>query len=198
MIPRRIGIFGGSFNPIHNGHLNICNAFLMSGSIDELWVIPVFDPPHKSSDDLLSFDDRFEMTKIAFQSFSSVKILDIEKLLPKPNYTLQTLQYLKEQNDDASFILCIGSDSLTYFHTWYNYKSILDITTLLVAKRAGYVYTKIETEILNKVVFVDSSIFPESSTAIREEIKIKGFSNQIPSEVMYYIKKHNLFSSVTD
>lgn len=194
MSNNRIGIFGGSFNPVHNGHLHICNAFLNSNLIDELWVIPVYDPPHKPSEQLLAFNHRFEMTKLAFKSLSQVRVLDLEKDLPRPNYTLKTIEYLKSTYQDKTFLLCLGGDSLKYFDTWYKYETLLKAVKLVVVKRENISYDGIKPSILNRTMIIETDVTPESSSDIRIEINKTGSSNQIPVEVMNYIRLNKLYT----
>lgn len=197
MSKRRIGIFGGSFNPVHNGHIHICQAFLDSNLIDELWIIPVFDPPHKPSEQLVSFSHRLEMTKLAFRNIPNIIVIDIEKELAKPNYTLKTIKYLKATYPDLDFLLCIGGDSLEYFNTWYEYESLLELVELLVVKRKDVSYNSVETKILDRSNFILSEITPESSSEIRDEIASTGSTIQVPTEVFSYIQLNHLYRSTS-
>lgn len=193
MRKRRIGIFGGSFNPIHNGHVHLCHSYLDSGLIDELWVIPVYDPPHKSLSELLPFKHRLEMTRLAFIREHRIKVLDVENHLPQPNYTLNTLEYLKSEYPECDFYLCIGGDSLNQFHTWYQYQSILKLTKLLVAKREHFDVHDVSSEVLDRTTFISTKLTPESSTSIRQQLSQTHFTSDLPKEVMTYIQNHRLF-----
>jgi len=191
----RIGLFGGSFNPVHNGHIRICKAFLSSNLIDELWIIPVYDPPHKSTGKLLSFLHRFEMVRIAFSEMSKVSVVDIEKDLPKPNFTLNTVNYLKSIYPDATFLLCLGGDSLKYFETWYEYKALLKLVQLLIVDRENINFDDVDSAVLNRTTFIRNEITPESSSEIRDELISTGTTIQIPVEVLNYIRKNKLYTS---
>lgn len=198
MINQRIGIFGGSFNPVHNGHIHICKAFLNSKLIDELWIIPVFDPPHKVLEHLVSFEHRLEMTKIAFSNLENVRVIGVESELPKPNYTLKTVEYLQNEFPDKIFLLCIGGDSLNYFDTWYEYEDLLNKVQLLVVKRENVSYDGVKDLILNRSVFIRSDVTNESSSEIRKELELTGKTNQIPVEVLNYILKNKLYTSTSN
>ncbi len=134
----RIGIFGGAFNPVHNGHLAIAEAFLNSRLIHRLLILPTPDPPHKESRELAPFRHRFRMLQIAFEEADNVEISDLETRLDPPSYTVRTIRHLQETQPDTLWYLCIGSDSLEQFTGWYRYREILDRVSLIVAARGGY------------------------------------------------------------
>lgn len=193
MSNQKIGIFGGTFNPVHNGHLHICRAFLDSSLIDELWIIPVFDPPHKPSEQLISFDHRFEMTKLAFSRIANVKVLEIERELPRPNYTLKTVEYLMSTYSDKTYLLCLGGDSLKHFDTWYMYEELLKKVQLIVVKREPISFDGVKNSILQRSIFIQSKLTPESSSDIRKDIENTGTTNQLPEDVLNYIRTNDLF-----
>lgn len=198
MSKRRIGIFGGSFNPVHNGHIHICNAFLKSNLIDELWVIPVYDPPHKPSELLVPYVNRLEMTRLAFEKMSNVNVSEVESELSRPNYTLKTIEYFQSKYPDSKFYLCIGGDSLTYFHTWFKYKQLIELVNLIVVNRDNSSFSGVESIILQRTHFIQCDITPESSIDIRAEIAEKGNTTQVPPAVMDYIRKFKLYGLVSD
>lgn len=151
--PERIGLFGGHFNPPHNGHVALVKAVLMSQIVDRVWVIPTYIPPHRGqhgaeyggeggfdpemSKAAHSYPHRLQMTRLAFADMAHTDVLDIESSLQPPSYTSQTLIHLRLANPDTRFFLCIGEDSLRSFHTWHRFEEILDQVTLLVAQRPG-------------------------------------------------------------
>lgn len=190
----RIGIFGGVFDPVHVGHISIAQSFLNSNVVQELIVLPSSVPPHKETADITSFHHRMEMLKLAFKRVENVRISDLETRLPSPSYTLQTISYLQENNPGALFYLCIGQDSLQTFTSWYQYKSILDRITLIVAERPGYNKHDIPEELLEKSIFTDHRPVKISSTKIRKlagyDLNIEG---DLPDSVLEYIEKHNLY-----
>lgn len=189
----RVGIFGGSFDPVHIGHKKQCESYLASGLIDEIWVVPAYVPPHKSLSKLASYSDRLTMLKLAFINSEGVFVKDIESNLPVPNYTLKTLEFLKSTYPDIDFSLCIGSDSLAEFHTWYEYKRIIGNTQLLVAVRPGVDLSSIDPSILKKSILVDHIPIDISSSEIRKELARSGTSKGLDDSVLNYIIEHKLY-----
>lgn len=190
---KRIGLFGGSFDPVHNGHLEAVNSFLGSGLIDEIWILLTPDPPHKTDQKKTDFDHRYHMLKLAFQESDNTKISDVEKDLPKPSYTLQTIHHLKNQYPDYTFFLCLGEDSLQSFHKWHKYDEILEECTLMVVNRPGFDHSGVDSEILKKTIFVDHKPMNISSTEIRQTPDSSALMN-LPDEVQKYIQKNNLYT----
>lgn len=175
------------------GHIKIARSFLNSGLIRELLILLTPSPPHKESTNQTGFSHRFEMLKLAFQSQEKVRISDLEKDLPQPSYTLQTIEYLQNRYPDVIFYLCLGEDSLRDFHKWYKYKTILERVTLLVAKRPGVDTSSVDPEILEKVIFIDHEPVSISSTEIRN--KRRELTTNLPPAVAEYIEKQNLYRS---
>ena len=188
---KRVGVFGGSFDPVHQGHTHIVNEFLASGLIDELLILLTPDPPHKEKSAQAYYDHRLKMLELAFADFQNVVISDLEKSLPVPSYTLQTIQYLKRENPGYTYFLCMGEDSIASFHTWYRYEDLLNQVTLVVANRPGITSKQISKEILEKTIFLNNSEVNISSTEIRlSEIE----DTVVPQQVAQYIRKHKLYT----
>lgn len=188
---KRVGIFGGSFDPVHNGHIQIAQSFLKSGLIRELLILLTPSPPHKQEMDQTDYLHRYKMLKLAFQSVDQIRVSDLEQNLPQPSYTLHTIEHLQKQYPECIFYLCLGEDSLRDFHEWYRYKKILERVNLLVAKRPDTDTSAVDPEILEKTIFIDHEPVPVSSTDIREKKGEK--NNDLPPAVADYIKKHNLY-----
>lgn len=190
---KRIGLFGGSFDPIHNGHLAAVNSFLDSGLVDEVWILLTPDPPHKTDRQLTKYEHRYEMLNLVFRNWDRVKISEVESKLPKPSYTLQSILYLKNEHPETLFYFCLGEDSLESFHKWHKYWDILNETALLVVERPGSDHKDVDPEILEKTIFLDHQSVDVSSTGIREEMKFV-LENNLPMEVQNYIQKHQLYT----
>ncbi len=189
----KVGLFGGTFDPVHRGHISIAESFLNSGYIDELWILLTPFPPHKLKEKHVDYPNRLNMLKSAF-AYLNVKILTIENELPKPSYTYRTIQHLKSENPNTSFFFCMGEDSLEKFGTWKHYDLILNEADLLVAKRPDTNHEEVSKEILGKTVFVDHHPIDISSTEIRERIKEKDFIEKVlPDDVISLISKENLY-----
>lgn len=189
-----IGLLGGTFDPVHNGHLAIAKSFLASGFIDQLWILLTPDPPHKTEQTLTDYEDRLKMLRLAFQSEEKVKISDLEQQLPKPSYTVQTLRYLSKKYPDQKFYLCVGGDSIRDFKQWKNWEEILDYCELLVARRPSDNELSLDSNIVTKAHFVAHHPIEISSTAIRRQIgNGEDVANLVPRPVYAYIEKNNLY-----
>lgn len=192
----RIGIFGGAFDPVHLGHVKIAGSFLASKIIDKLLVLPTPVSPHKKDQEQTPFEHRYEMLKLAFQEFDKVLVSDLESHLPKPSYTLRTIESLQEKHPQNKYFLCIGEDSLAAFHTWWKYEEILKRTPLIVASRPGTDSSSIAGEILERAIFIDHTEVDVSSTEIREKASMKDDSLKllVPGSVAHYIFNNKLYS----
>lgn len=192
----RIGIFGGTFDPVHNGHLSIARSFLDSGYIDELWILPSPDPPHKTDQTLTEFPLRKRMLEAAFSPFGNVVVSDLENRLPHPSYTIQTIEHLKKQYPEKTFYLCIGEDSLIEFDTWYKPGRILEECELLVASRPGIDTEGVRSEIMRRSHFVDHEPVQISSTELRSRLREgKDVDNLLPDPVLKIIEKQELYQN---
>ena len=189
-----IGLMGGSFNPVHNGHTAIANSFLQSDIIDELWVLLTPESPHKEDEKSAQYFHRFEMLKMAFQDTKNVFVSDFEKQLPTPSYTIRTISEIKQKYSDKTFFLCLGEDSLAGFKTWHKWDEILDSVSLLIASRPDLQPT--DKALIEKAHFVDHDEIDISSTEVREKIARKvDVEGLIPDSVLAYINEHNLYTS---
>lgn len=188
---KRTGIFGGSFDPVHNGHISLVRSFLKSGLIDDLLILLTPDPPHKKDIKKVSYLHRMEMLKLAFPKTAKITISDLETTLPLPSYTFQTIQYLEKNYPDICYYLCIGEDSLAAFETWYKYEEILARVDLLTAERPGYDTDRIPERIKESVIFADHIPVDLSSTRLRS-LGNKGIYD-CPQSVIDYIRKHRLY-----
>lgn len=193
-MPERIGLFGGTFDPVHKGHQSIADSFLRSEFISELWILLTPYPPHKSSTKQASYKTRLQMLEEVFSETAHVKINTIENTLPKPSYSVLTIRYLKNAFPDNTFYFCMGEDSLTQFHTWKFNEEILDECKLLVAERPGADHSKVDPKILSRTHFVEHIPLDISSTRIKEKIQTgEPFSEDIPESVFNIIKKEQLY-----
>lgn len=189
---KRVGIFGGTFDPVHSGHVQAVHSFLLSGLIDEIWVLLSPDPPHKKRENNVpSYEHRLNMLQIAFRDIENVTISTLERELPTPSYTLRTLLHLKEAYPEILFFLCVGEDSVASFHTWHKYREILNECTLLAVKRPGADRKNAKEEVLEKTIFVDHQPIKISSTGIRKG-KMES-AEPLPDKVADYIDQHELY-----
>ena len=167
---KNIGLYFGTFNPIHMGHLAIANHMAEFSDLDELWMVVTPHNPHKKKNSLLDNHHRYEMVYRATQSYPKLKPSDIEFKLPQPNYTVHTLAYLQEKYTEDQFHLIMGEDNLKSFHKWKNYEAILENHTIYVYPRIAE--GTVETQFTNhpKIHRVDAPIMEISSTFIRKAI----------------------------
>lgn len=156
---QRTGIFGGSFNPIHNGHIALAQQLRKAAALDEVWLMVSPQNPLKQESDLLADHLRFMMAQKAVEDVEGIVASDFEFHLPKPSYTWITLQALSQHYPDREFVLMIGGDNWAHFTRWYHWKDILRQYDVVVYPRDEYPGT------------VDSELYPVSSTEIRERVR---------------------------
>lgn len=166
----RIGLFFGSFNPIHIGHLVIADVMATHTDLDQVWFVVSPQNPFKSSRSLLHEFDRLKMVELAIADNYKLKAVDVEFHMPRPSYTADTLAYLSDKHPDHEFRLIIGEDNLVHFHKWKNYQSILDHYGLYVYPRPDVDKNKIQVSHEN-IRYVSSPMLDISATFIREAIK---------------------------
>lgn len=192
----RTGIYGGSFNPIHNGHIALARQMLDAGLMDEVWfVVSPLNPFKKENNDLLSDELRLEMTQLALEDEPNMMAKDFEFHLPKPSYSWQTLKALTEQYPEREFILIIGADNWQAFHLWYNYQEILDNFSIVIYPREGIDVDK--NHLPKNAKLLNTQLYPISSTQVRQYIKEgKSIDDLIPKKIItkaikYYKEKQN-------
>ena len=132
---KRVGIMGGSFDPIHNGHLIISERAKEQFDLDKVIFIPTGNPPHKNDTEMSSVRDRFNMTSLAIRKNDKYSISDIETASKDTTYTVNTLKTLSDNNKDFDLYFILGADSFVNFKSWKNYGEILDKYNIIVAKR---------------------------------------------------------------
>jgi nicotinate-nucleotide adenylyltransferase len=188
----KIGLFFGSFNPIHVGHLVIANYVVEYAQIDQLWFVVSPQNPLKKKAGLLDDYQRLEMVHRAVGDDPRFRVSNIEFNLPKPSFTIDTLAYLNEKFPQHHFSIIIGSDNLESFHKWKNYEVILENYGIIVYPRPGFDQAKIK--ISPNITIADAPFMDISSTFIRSAIKEgKNVSYFLPAKVWEYIDEMGFY-----
>lgn len=189
----KIGLYFGTFNPIHIGHLIIANHMAEHSDLDQIWMVVTPHNPHKQKNTLLDDYHRLEMVFLATKDLPKINPSDVEFKLPQPNYTVNTLAHLQEKYPQHEFSLIMGEDNLNSLHKWKNYEVILQNHNIYVYPRLAS--GEIDPQFINheKIHRIGAPVIELSSTFIRESIKNKkNVVPMLPSKVWEYID-HNLF-----
>ena len=190
----KIGLYFGSFNPIHIGHLIIANHILNETDLQKIWFIVSPQNPFKNSDSLLNEYDRLHLVRKAIEEDSRLKASDIEFSLPKPSYTIDTLTYLAEKYPDHKFSIVIGSDSFQNIEKWKNPEALIKSYSFIVYKRPGF---EIDNKLQANILVLEAPLLDISATHIRELIqKGKSIKYLVPQIVEEEIAKGGLFKKL--
>ena len=188
----KIAIFGGSFDPIHNGHLSLAREALRCGLAGEVWFMVSPQNPHKQSCALTDEAQRLEMVKLAVGGEEGLVACDFEFSLPRPSYTFNTLQALEECYPHCEFSLLIGADNWTKFDRWYKAAEILSRYRIIVYPRDNDVVPVLP----DGVVWLPAQLCDVSSTMVREAVAAgRPVSGLVPSVVEAYVKKNELYKN---
>ncbi len=201
MANTNIGLFFGTFNPIHVGHLILGNFMAQVPQIDQVWFVVTPRNPFKSKDTLLADVHRLALVREAIEDNPRLEASNIEFDMPQPNYTVKTLAVLSEKYPDKNFTLIMGEDNLRGFHKWKNYEVILENYDVLVYPRVYTeneipVVSEKEKELLNhpKVQLVDAPLMKVSSSTIRTMIaQGKDVQYILPHKVYTYVNEMNFY-----
>ncbi len=192
---KKVGLYFGTFNPIHIGHLTIANHMVEFSNLDEVWFVVTPQSPFKVKSSLLDNHHRYQMVYDVVAEYPKLKPSNIEFNLPQPNYTVNTLVHLEEKYGDTyNFSLIMGEDNLKGLHKWKNYEVILENHMI-------YVYPRISDNLIpeqfknhEKVAYVAAPIMEISSTFIRKSIKAgKNIKPLLPATVWKYIDEMNFY-----
>ena len=190
----KIGLYFGTFNPIHVGHLIIANHMAENSDLDEIWMVVTPQNPFKKKSSLLDNYHRLQLVDLATENYPKIKPSKIEFDLPQPNYTVHTLAHISDKFPTHNFSLIMGEDNLKSFHKWKNYEVILEHHHIYVYPRISE--GKIETQFDNhpKIHKIDSPIIQISSTQIRKGIQEgKNIQPMLSNSVWKYIDEMNFY-----
>lgn len=163
----RTALFGGTFNPLHNGHIAIAESVLEQGLADEVWMLITPCNPWKADQTLMNDRLRYDMVAEAVKDISGVTASDYEFRLPKPSYTANTLRHISTDYPDREFILTIGADNWVKFHDWREADFIMDNYRIIIYPRQGYPITGVP----ENATLLDCPLMDISSTQIRRMVK---------------------------
>ncbi len=202
----RLGIFGGTFDPVHFGHLALAEECLAAANLDELWLVPAASPPHKGGKKLSRFDQRKEMLELAIAGNEKFKVEPMEADRPGPSFTIDTLEEIQKRKPNDELFLIIGGDSALEFSTWKDPAKIASLATIIVRIRPG-VSMPTEQEFISqlgkelgvvpKVIFVAGPPFLDvSSSLLKERVSNnKSVRYLLPRAVEVYIQQKKLYLS---
>lgn len=195
----KIGLFGGTFDPIHMGHIALAKRVLEQFGLDKIIFIPAGNPPHKSAKTITDKAHRYSMVKLATENEPSFLVSDFEILSSQPNYSYITISHFKQQYAGDEIFFIVGGDSFRDFPDWKNYKTLLSLCAFIVVPRpeiapSQYFEKFSGDETPPRVFFIENFSFPVSSTNIRKSLQ-KGMdvSLQLPPFVAEYIKTNKLY-----
>ena len=211
-----IGIFGGTFNPVHWGHIRTAVEIKNALVLEKMLLLPCGMPPHREQPEVSS-EMRLEMLKLAVKDFPELEIDDRELIRKGPSYSVDTLQSLRNEMPEQTFALCVGVDAFLYLNTWYRWRKLFDLAHIIVAHRPGwsiaeateklpdelrkeltqrYVsdFTKIDEKKSGYIVELKVTEIDISSSDIRQRVaRNDSISGLVPAAVEGYIKKHGLY-----
>ena len=203
----RIAIIGGTFDPIHNGHLRAAHAVSDAFEVDEVHFIPAFVPPHKSPSGITSVFHRFAMVVLATAPFDNFRVSTIETDTLEPRYSVDTLELMHGKYPDSSFLFVIGTDMFREIEEWKDYERLMELTSFAVVNRPGFPMredlalvevvdpsSRVQIGTKPEVYFLPFVEEPVSATEIRGQAqKGQDLTAWIPNEVAGYIVKHKLY-----
>lgn len=189
---QQIGLFFGSFNPIHLGHLIIANYIVENDFVDKIWFVVSPHNPLKNSQELLEEEHRLKLVKLAIRNNKKFSACDVEFYLPKPSFTINTLNYLKEKHKNNKFSIIIGEDNLESFEKWKDYKDIIKDYRIIVYPRPKNISNKFgKTTTIQRINAPEIEI---SSTLIRDNIRNKkSIQYLLPESVRREIEKNKYY-----
>jgi nicotinate-nucleotide adenylyltransferase len=188
----KIGLFGGTFNPIHFGHIRLARQLLQIAGLDEVWFMVTPQNPFKVNHELLWDRTRYRMVEMALQRYKHLIASDYEFRLPKPSFTWNTLEALKKDYPDHAFTLLIGGDNWESFPKWYRAADILATHDIVVYPRSGSTIDK--KNLPPRVHVVETDLIPISSTLVRQRVAAgKSIRRLVPKAVADYISQEQLY-----
>lgn len=185
---KRIGLFGGTFDPLHIGHMIVAESVREAEKLDEVWFIPSHIPPHKEKASVSS-SDRFQMVRQSIETNDSFKVTDVELDREEPSYTLKTIRELKRQHPDVEFSFIIGGDMVESLHTWYKIDELIEEVSFIGVNRPGYSF-----DAPYELSEVEIPLLAISSSEVRARLEQnRTVRYMVPEPVYSYIKRKGLY-----
>ncbi|MDO9390145.1 MAG: nicotinate-nucleotide adenylyltransferase [bacterium] len=192
--PKRIGIFGGTFDPIHLGHLIVARQAAEKLGLDQVVFIPAGQPPHKGGEKLSPARDRLEMVRLAVRGDGLFRVSDIEIMSKNASYTVNTLKALKSKYKTAGLFLLLGMDQAVLLSTWKEPQELFDLATVCVLSRPGYSRNEVEPRWRKMLRFLPVSLIDISATVIRDRVRrSQPIRNLVPESAARYINNKKLY-----
>lgn len=191
----KIGLYFGSFNPVHVGHMIIANHMAQSTDLVKVWMVVSPHNPHKKKKSLANNHDRLHLVKLALNDNSNIEASDIEFNLPQPSYTIDTLTHLKEKYQRHEFCLIMGGDNLASLHQWKNYELILEHHDIYVYRRPTHDLPELAQH--PRVFVSEAPMLDISSSYIRQQIaEGKSIEYLVPDKVHQYLEDSNMYHNL--
>ena len=191
---KKIGLYFGTFNPIHKGHLALGNYFAEHTDLDQVWFVVSPQNPFKVKDSLLEDQHRLELVRLALKDQPNLNVNDVEFSLPKPSYTIHTLEHLVQIHPDKQFVLLMGEDNLEHFDQWKQSQRIVELVQVYVYPRSNEVSVPETSPARKRIQFVKAPKLAYSSTEIRKILKEgKSAAALIPSASWVYLNKKGFY-----
>ena len=203
MAGKSLGILGGTFDPIHMGHLRMAEHVFQRMELESIVFIPAYVPPHKLGQDFAPAQDRYAMTELAVADNPHFTVSDMELKRTGVSYTIDTIRQLHAQYEDRELNFIIGADSVAQLHTWHNIEEKLELTRFVAVWRPGYegameeMVRHLGEQAKERVLLLDTPVYDISSTEIRTRIRQGlGLAGLVPPAVERYIYEHGLYGCV--
>lgn len=193
MFEMKVGLFFGSFNPVHKGHLEIASCFLDNTDLNEVWFVVSPQNPLKDDSELLAIDERLELVNAAIKENEGIKCCEVELGLPIPSYTIDTLRELCNTHPDYQFTIIMGTDNLEKLDLWKAYEEILQNFKLYVYPRMGSEAKKFQNH--PAVTIIDSQLLEVSATILREQIRNQQYDKWLPDRVAQIIAAKGYYTN---
>ena len=200
---RQIGILGGTFDPIHAGHIAMAVSAIDTCQLDHVYFVPAGDPPHKKKQRLTAAHHRFTMTQLALEEVKCCSVCDYEIRKPETSYTIHLVKHYQHKFPNDTLHLIIGTDSLMDIHNWYQFEELLRSIHIIALNRPGDLSANIKMQVNRftqlygaQITYIDSFHEAISSTDIRDKISTEDENSvTIPEQVIRYINRHDLYRS---